>query len=663
MAVKKNRLTIEDLWKLQRIGTHTLSPDGRVVCAEVASYAMESNECNTRLWLFNVESKQARELSKGSKDEAPQWSPDGKWIAFTRKRDKEEQSQVYLIAPDGGEARQLTEIATGAEGVRWFPDSKRLVFISWVWPELDSLKAQAKKYKEEKESKVKAHLTDRKAYRYWDEWITHGRVPHLFVVDIKTGACRDILAGTALSLPYHDPSAQLYDISPDGKEIALTVNLAPDPIWGDDYDIVAVNSKTGQWKNLTAGSKRHNFDPRYSPNGKWLAYLSCDLKRSLDDQACITLRDRTSGKTQILTRGWDRAAEHLSWSPDSKTIYCIAEEHARQHLWQLSLAESTPRVLIKGGRIAHYALSADGKKIAFARANSYTPAELFIAGADGQSEVQLDRYNASLLKKISFGEVKDLTIKGWGGESVQMWVTYPPDFDAKKKWPLLHCIHGGPHSAWQDEFHFRWNPHLFAAQGYVVVGVNYHGSSGWGQAYLESNNQQYGVKEFADVEAATDFMLKQGYIDPQRLAASGGSYGGYMVAYMNGHTDRYRAYVCHAGCYDWVSMMATDVYPYFNHELGAFHWDDEARVMSQSPHHYAGRFRTPTLVIHGELDYRVPGTQGLQYYSTLKTRGVPAKLLYFPDENHWILKPQNARLWVREFLSWLREHVRSRAKK
>jgi len=257
------------------------------------------------------------------------------------------------------------------------------------------------------------------------------------------------------------------------------------------------------------------------------------------------------------------------------------------------------------------------------------------------------------MARHAFGETREFTIRGADGEAVQLWVTYPPAFDPAKKWPLMHSIHGGPHAAHHDGWHYRWNSHVFAGWGYVVAMVNYHGSSSFGQRFIESITGQYGKKEFADVEAATDFMLAKGYIDRDRLTATGGSYGGYMVAYMNGHTDRYTSYVCHAGCYDWVSMMATDGYRFFASELGAFHWDNEPRVMAQSPHHFVRRAKTPTLVIHGELDYRVPATQALQYYNTLKAKGVAARLVYFPDENHWILKPQNSRLWYREFRAWL----------
>ena len=267
------------------------------------------------------------------------------------------------------------------------------------------------------------------------------------------------------------------------------------------------------------------------------------------------------------------------------------------------------------------------------------------------------------MAKFKLGQVREFTIKGWNNEPVQMWVVYPPDFDAKKKWPMLHNIHGGPHANWGDNFHQRWNNQVFAAHGYVVVCVNFHGSLGWGSKFLESNTGTFGSKEHADVEAGTDFMLKQGYIDAGRLAASGGSYGGKMVAWMNGRNgaskrgDRYKAYICHAGCFDWVSMYAGDAGYWFNHSLTTTYWDDPKKFGAQNPITFARHMKTPTLVIHGALDYRVPDAQGLAYYSTLKALRVPARLVFFPDENHWILKPQNSRLWYQEYFAWLDRYV------
>jgi dipeptidyl aminopeptidase/acylaminoacyl peptidase len=658
MPRSKRPLSVEDLWAIKRIGSPTLSPDGGLACAPVTTYDMEKNEGRTELWLFPTDGGRARRLTAGDKDSEPSWSPDGRWIAFAAKRKDDEEPQVYLIAPDGGEAQRLTSIPTGALGLRWFPDSQRIAFISWLWPELATDKEQAKRRKERKEAKVKAHLTERAEYRFWDHWLTDGRVPHVIAADVGTGRTRDLLAGTGLALQPWEPSAELYDISPDGRELALTVDLAPEPGMMNETDIAVVSLATGRHRTLTADSGFGDAAPRYSPDGRHIVWNSYNLKRAFNDQGRLTLYDRRSGRTRRLAPKLDRVTTRHAWSPDSAALYLLVEDRGRHGLFRLGLGDALPQPLAPGGTIGGFAVARNGSRIAFDRCTFSHPPALFAIGTDGRGERSIETLNRALLARAALGATRELTVKGWGGHPVQVWVTYPPRFDPKKKWPLLHSIHGGPHAAHLDGWHFRWNSQVFAGHGYVVVGVNYHGSTGFGQQWIESITKDYGTREFADTEAATDFLLRQGYIDRDRLVASGGSYGGYMVAYMNGHTDRYRTYVCHAGCYDWVSMMATDGYLFFAKELGAFHWDNPARVMKQSPHHYARRMKTLTLVIHGELDYRVPATQALQYYNTLRTRKVPARLVYFPDENHWILKPQNSRLWYREFFAWVKRYAR-----
>jgi len=657
MPSKKHPLSVADLWSLKRIGSPSLAPDGHAACAAVTAYDMETNEASTELWLFPTDGGRARKLTAGDKDGDPVWSPDGKWIAFTAKRKGDDEAQVYVIAPDGGEARRLTTLATGAASLRWFPDSKSIAFVSAVWPDLKGDKAQAKRKLERKENKVKAHVTERPEYRFWDRWLTDGREPHVHVTDVATGRTRDLLAGTGLALQPWDPSVEDYDISPDGRELALAIDASPVPRMMNEADIAVVSLATGRHRILTADSGLSDGSPRYSPDGRHLLWRAYNTRRAYNDQGRLTLYERRGGRTRRLAPRLDRATGHALWSPDGAAVYILIEDRGRHGLYRLGLSDAMPQQLAAGGTITGFDVAKSGKRIVFSRQSMLQPAALFAVDADGRSERALDSPNRAQVARIAFGAVREFTIKGWGGEPVQIWVTYPPNFDPKKKWPLLHSIHGGPHSAHGDVWHWRWNMQLFAAQGYVVVGVNYHGSSGFGQKWLESIVAQFGTKEFADTEAATDFMLRQGYIDRNRLVATGGSYGGYMVAYMNGHTDRYKAYVCHAGCYDWVSMMATDGYMFFSKELGAFHWDDPARVMKQSPHHYAKRFKTPTLVIHGELDYRVPATQALQYYNTLHAKQVPARLVYFPDENHWILKPQNSRLWFSEFFAWVKRYA------
>jgi len=665
-------LDVVALWQIKRIGNPTLSPDGRVACAPVTSFTMDTNETRTELWLFptglvdgdaakkgTTAITRPRRLTAGDKDSEPRWSPDGKWIAFTAKRKDDGEPQVYRIAPDGGEAERVTKIATGAAALKWFPDSRRIAFVSSVWPDLTGDAAQGKRLKARHDDKVKAHVTERAATRYWDHWVTDGREPHVFACDVRTGHSEDLLAGLKIALPPWEPSAEDFDISPDGRQLALTADLAPEPDLMNQRDIVTVDLTTRRKHVVTAATGTDDASPVYSPDGRWLAFSSFDTKRAFNDQGHLTLCARRGGSLRALAPKFDRAAMHVQWSPDSDALMFVAEDQGRVGLYRLPLAGATPDLLAPGGVIAGFACSRNGGVLAFARATASHPTALFAARGDGTAAREIESMNRALLARHALGDVREFTVKGWHGEPVQVLVTYPPGFDPKKKWPLLHSIHGGPHAAHHDGWHFRWNTQTFAARGYVVVCVNYHGSTGFGQKFLETITTRYGEKEFADTEAATDFMLKQGYIDRARLVATGGSYGGFMVAFMNGHTDRYKAYVCHAGCFDWVSMMATDAFQFFAKELGAFHWENPARVMRQSPHHYVKAAKTPTLVIHGEQDYRVPATQALQYYNTLHTKKVPTRLVWFPDENHWILKPQNSRLWYGEFFAWIEKYAKA----
>jgi dipeptidyl aminopeptidase/acylaminoacyl peptidase len=663
-SARRRPIDVDALWALKRIGVPTLSPDGVCACAPVTSYDMDSNEATTELWLFPIGQggktplARPRRLTAGDKDSEPRWSPDGRFIAFTAKRKDDAEAQIYLIAPDGGEARRLTRAPCGAAALKWFPDGKRIAFVSWVWPDLGTGAAQAKRLAQRKDAKVKAHLTERAEYRYWDHWLTDGREPHVFICDVASGRARDALFGTGLALQPWEPSADHYDIAPDGREIALTVDPHPEPGMMNQCDIVVVGVGSGRVRNLSSGSGMSDEHPRYSPDGRHLVWHAYDTNRAFNDQGHLRLFERRGGRLTRLAPRLDRATQHVEWAPDSRSLLLLIEDRGRVGLWRLPLDAQAPAPVVAGGTIAGYACSADGGVIACTRSSALHPPALFAARGDGSGERALERLNGATLSRVALGAVREFTVKGWRGEPVQMFVTYPPGFDPRRKWPLLHSIHGGPYAAHHDGWHFRWNAQVFAAQGYVVAHVNYHGSSGFGRRFLESIARRYGEKELADTEAGTDLLLRQGYVDRSRLAAAGGSYGGFMAAYMNGRTSRYKAFVCHAGCYDWVSMMATDGYRFFARELGAFHWDNPALVLRQSPHHYVGRARTPTLVVHGELDYRVPATQALQYYNSLRARGVPARLVWFPDENHWILKPQNSRLWYREFFAWLARHAK-----
>ncbi len=653
------KLTVEDVWKCQRIGAASISPDGLWAVADVASYAMEANERTSALWLFSTDGKSRKRLTQaGKKDAAPLWSPDGKIIAFTAQREGDSAPQVYVIDPLGGEARKVTTLSTGLAGIRWFPDSKRLVGISSVWPDLATDKAQAARAKERKESKVQAHVVEQDTYRYWDHWIDNGQVNRLFEITVATGKCRDLLARSKSAMSPFEVGTGDFAISRDGKEILF---CRPRDLLRtqEDADIYALDVKT-------CGAKRWLYEdgfsfcgPSYSPDGKRIACVRVKNRCEPTHDTLWIVNRKTPEKREQWLSEWDRSVGNyggavLRWSCDSSNLIFSADSDGCVNLFWVKPDQTAPQVLIQGGTIHNYEMAADKGKLIYVRCSMNHPAQLLAYDFNTDTTTRLDRFNDTLLKGKAIGKIESRTYAGFNKKAVQTFVAYPPNYDKRKKYPLLQQIHGGPHVAFSDTWHYRWNVHAFAAQGYVVAAVNYHGSPGFGEKFLASIEGDLGKRELADVEACTDLLIKENIVDKNRLFAAGGSYGGYMVAFMNGHTDRYKAYVCHAGVYDWISQYGDDGYLWLKYELGKDYFEDIGHVLRQSPHNYAKNFKTPTLVIHGELDYRVPYYEGLQYYNTLRAKGVPARLVVYPDENHWILKPQNSRLWYTEFFAWLK---------
>ena len=492
-----------------------------------------------------------------------------------------------------------------------------------------------------------------------DHWIADGRVPHLFVADLATGKHTDLFAGTPLKLQITDASADDFDISPDSAEVAFATDLAADPGFDPNTDVVTLRLDSRQWQNITSDNRAVDASPRYSPDGKWIAYGRQSIPRFEADRTRVALYERATGGKRVLTEGWDRSAGSADWSPDSQWLYFTAEDRARVVIFRMPATGGEPKPLVEGGANTGLTLSADGRTLAFVHTTMGDPPAAFAAAADGSAVRKIESFNDNLAALWKLGEVKEVHFKGWNDEPVHMWVVFPPDFDPAKKWPLLQVVHGGPHGAWLDQFHFRWNMHLLASRGHVVAAVNFHGSTGWGGAFTDSITGQFGAKELADTEAATDYLVAAGYIDPERLAAAGGSFGGFMVAYMNGNSQRYKAYVCHAGVYDYpFQQTASDSVRSRDRALGGWFWETPG-IEKQSARAYTANMKTPTLVIHGELDYRVPIAHAFAYYAALRMKGVPTRLLYFPDENHWVLKPQNSRLWHSEVFAWLEKFVSS----
>jgi dipeptidyl aminopeptidase/acylaminoacyl peptidase len=656
--VKERPLTVEDLWKVKRLGKPALSPNDKWVAVEVTTYSMEENDSTSELWLLATDGSTQRQLTdRRGKVSSPAWSPDGKQIAFVFSA-KDKPAQVYVIDPDMGEARQLTHLPMAPSGLKWNPTGEKIYCVVKTWPDTPDDESYRKREKEKKDNKVQAYVIDDAMFRYWDTWVADGKRPVVFEIDAVTGKHRNLFAKLKLHLPVLEASASQYDIAPDGKEICFVADSTKDLGKDINFDLYIMPlDNPGQPKNITKDNPANDNQPAYSPDGKSIAYVRQKIKYFYADTARLVVHDRQTGSNSELWADFDRSVNNPAWNGASTQIFFDAEDKGYHRIYQ---ADFFPpyKVQAQTKGWSDTNLSVQNSDYVFLRSSFDLPPAVFAAAQDSKEPRQIEHFNADLVSQWKLGKVEEVYFKGEGNADVQMWIVFPPDFDPAKKWPLLQVVHGGPHNGMDTDFHFRWNLQLMAAHGYVVTAINFHGSSGFGQRFCDSITGDMATKPFIDIIKATDYMERQPYIDKDRMAAAGGSYGGYMMAWLNGHTERFKAMICHAGVYDWHSMMASDIVKGRDRSLGATPWGDLKQIDKQSPERFAAAFKTPTLIMHGERDFRVPVTQGFEYYSTLKLKGVPARLVYFPDENHWILKPQNSRLWYREFFAWLDKYVK-----
>jgi dipeptidyl aminopeptidase/acylaminoacyl peptidase len=650
-------MTAEDMWKAKRVGSPSVSPDGKWAAVDVTTYNIEKDDSTSEIWLLSTDGKTQKQLtSSGGKNGGPKWSPDGKWVAFVSKRTGDDVAQIYAISPNGGEARRLSAMPMAPGSLKWSGDSKTVFAIAWTYPGVDDDATFLAREKATKESKAKAVVIDDATYRYWDTWLTDGKRPTVFAVDFAGGKHRNLLAKTGKHLIPTQPGEGDYDVSPDGTELCFVADSVKD--YGTDFnsDLFTIPiDGSGELKNLTTDNDANDTHPAYSPDGKSIAFLRTKIKFFYADRQRLMVRNRETGKSQDWTDGFDRTATRPKWLPDSKRIAIEVEDAGLVNIYFCS-ESAKPKTFPTGLSERGIDFARVGRLGVFQQSSFDLPPRLASHGPGG-NPIVLEHFNDDLVKSWKLGKFESRTFKGADDKDVQMWVVYPPDFDPKKKWPLIQFVHGGPHNGIMNEFSFRWNLQLWAAQGYVVGCVNFHGSSGFGQAFTDSITGDLSNKPFTDIMKSTDWFVAQPWIDADRLATAGGSYGGYMMAWMNGHTDRFKTMVCHAGVYDWHAMLSSDIVKGRDRSLGAPPWGDLTKVDKQSAQRYAANFKTPTLVLHGEKDYRVPIAQGMAYYNTLRQKGVPTRFVYFPDENHWILKPQNALLWHKEVFGWIKKYV------
>lgn len=645
-------LSAEKLWEMERVGAPVISPDGGWVVAPVTRYTVEEDKSHTDLWLFKTDGTVERKLTQhGSADGQPVFSPDGSRLAFVTRREGDNASQVYILpVTEPGEAVRLTEVPTGVSAPKWA--GEHIYFISSIFPGLD-WDEMAKKLEERRKSNMSAYTWNALPYSHFDHWIDENRQAHLFRIPANGGDVEHITQPTGWELPRSTQGRGSYDVRPDGSLVVFSSNSTRDDL-NRKMDLFLVVPGSGEARNITAENAGVDSNPLFSPDGRSIAYNRQKITGFYSDTRRLVLYDVAAGSHREITTNWDRSADGLVWAPDGSALYGTIDDAGTTRIYSIPVDGSDPSPVTTDTDFPSIDISASGVMVAQNHSFLYPPRLVLVDMADG-SLTRLDTINDHILNDVELGTYESVTYQGANGADIQMWVHYPPGFDRSKKYPLFLLIHGGPHNGITDGFHFRWNAQTFASWGYVTAWHNFHGSSGFGQDFADAINPDWLTLPYEDTIKAAEWFASQPWIDSDRMVAGGGSYGGYLSSILLGREHPFNALVIHAAVYNMYSQMAAD-FAVHSERFGNY-WDDPSIYKSISPHYFAGDFSTPALIIHGQLDYRVPVGQGFELFRTLQSRGIDSRLIYYPDENHWILKPNNSMYWYGQVRMWVEQYA------
>jgi dipeptidyl aminopeptidase/acylaminoacyl peptidase len=656
LYAQKQPFSVETMLKISRISEPALSPDGRTVAFTVQTVDLDRNMKPTQIWTVALNGGFPRQLTRdGDSNERPRWSPDSRLLYFVSNRGGS--SQIWTMNPDGGGARQVSHTSTEASGILIAPDGKKIVLLSSVYPECGADDACNKdKLDQDSKSKVKARIYDSLLYRHWNEWQSKRR-QHLLAMNTDGTDVRDLTPGMRDVPPFSLGGPDEYSISPDSNEVAFTMNTDANLAVSTNSDVYTVPIAGGSEPKKITTSPGADDAPNYSPDGKYLAFRSQARAGYESDRFRLLVLERATGRTTNLSEALDRWVGSVTWSPDSTRLFYTVEDRGRTGLQMIAVTGGGARTIVSGSSsLDDVQFNSDGSTMIYTEESGSRPAEIFRASSSGGTPVPLTHLNDSLLAGAVLTPLEEMWVESSDNTRVDSFLVKPPGFSESRKYPVLFLIHGGPQGAWGESWSYRWNAQVFASAGYLVVMPNPRGSTGYGQKFIDDINGDWGGKVYDDLMAVADHVAALPYADADRMAAAGGSYGGYMIDWMLGHTTRFKAMVSHDGVFDLRSMAGSTEELWFPiWEFRGMPWDNPDMYAKWSPSYFVKDFKTPTLVFHGEQDYRVPLSQGLQLFTALQMQKVPSKLIVFPDEGHWVLKPQNSVLWYNQFLGWIGE--------
>jgi dipeptidyl aminopeptidase/acylaminoacyl peptidase len=659
-AQQRHAIGVRDFLSLEIPAEPAISPDGQWVAYNVTAPDLAAYRRRTDLWLVPAGGGEARRISTDSLGgRSARWSPDGTALVYVTTRGGT--PELWIYEPATGARRQVTSLSTGADGPLWSPAGREIAFVSQVYPDCADDACNARRAAEAAHRPSDARIYDHLLYRHWNVW-DDGTRSHLFVVAAAGGVPRDLMAGKDWDTPVPPFGGSAdYAWSPDGRTLAFTTKFGRDQAWTTNTDVYTVPASGGEPVDATAGMPGAESGPAWSPDGRYLAFLSQATPGYESDRIRLMVRDVATGAVREVPRGFDRWIGEYAWEPSSDGFIAIAEDHQRDRFFHITLAGDVHHVH-PGGDVSQLSIAAARPDVvAYVSDATNQPPQVFVWRIDHAHPtppLQVTHLNAALLATLDLPAAEEIGWIGAGGDSVYGWLLKPPGFDPARRYPLLVLVHGGPQGAWLDQFHPRWNPELFAAPGYVTFMPNPRGSTGFGQRFIDQIARDWGGKVFEDIMKGVDAVAALPFVDSTRMGAAGGSFGGHMVNWINGHTTRFKALVAHDGDFNLSSFYgATEELWFPEHDLGGPPWVDRTDYQRWSPDHFAQQMRTPELVIHGGLDFRIPASEGMQAFTAPQRQGVPSRFLYFPDEGHFVLQLRDQLVWWTTVQAWLAQYL------